>query len=628
MNSSQLRVLSDVRRRGFTVLPIMTALMVSLLSAQEITYVSPQPGSADVSQQANIIIRTKGFLDPSALPNPSDFSVQGSRSGAHAGKVILSDDNHTLIFEPFSAFSPGEDVSVALRSGDGAPIAPADFKFAVSSLSSLDAAALLEGFVSSDVPAGLSPSGTASGTAERLNKTASDTLPAGFPTPLVMANNNPSPRDVFIGTFRLSSSSGNVQVTPSNEQYLTILNDQGSPVFYRKMTGVSTDFKLQPNGYLTYFDAAAKAFFELDSTYAVIDSFRCGNGYQTDDHELLILPNGHVLLLGLDPKVVNMNQIVPGGNPGAKVIGIVLQELDKARNVVFQWRSFDHIQITDATHEDLTAGTIDYIHSNAIDVDTDGNLLLSSRHTDEITKIDRETGDIIWRWGGKNNQFTFVNDPIGFSHQHSIRRTPTGTLILFDDGNFHTPQFSRAVEYSMDEQAKTVTQVWQHRHSPDLYAFAMGSVQRLPNGNTLIGWGMGLEAAVTEVRPDGGIALELQLPDSVVSYRALSFSWQPQRVVTEVSSSGNLPVTLALQQNYPNPFNPSTVIQFSLPQQQHVQLAVYDVMGREISRLVDEAEAAGTHSVRFDALRYASGVYFYRLTTPEASITRMMTLIK
>jgi hypothetical protein len=180
----------------------------------------------------------------------------------------------------------------------------------------------------------------------------------------------------------------------------------------------------------------------------------------------------------------------------------------------------------------------------------------------------------------------------------------------------------------MDEKTKTVSQVWQFRHTPDMYAFAMGSVQRLPNGNTLIGWGMGLEAAVTEVRPDGGVALELRLPDSVVSYRAQSYPWQPQRVVTEVFSAGDLPSTIALAQNYPNPFNPSTVIQFSLPQQEHVQLAVYDVMGREISTLVDEAATAGTHSVRFDASRYASGVYFYRLTTPDKSITKMMTLIK
>ena len=207
-------------------------------------------------------------------------------------------------------------------------------------------------------------------------------------------------------------------------------------------------------------------FYELDSSYAILDSFFCGNGYETDDHELQLLPNGHALLIGLDPEDVDMSFVVPGGYPFATVIGDVIQELDQNQNVVFQWRTFDHFQITDATHEDLLAPTIDYAHVNAIDVDTDGNLLISSRHLDEITKIDRQTGNIIWRLGGKNNQFTFVNDPIRFSYQHCIRRTPTGTLTLFDDGDYHTPRFSRAVEYSMDEQAQSVTLTWQFRHSP------------------------------------------------------------------------------------------------------------------------------------------------------------------
>jgi len=624
-------MLSNVRSRLLLVLSV-SALLIPSLQAQGITYVSPLPGSVNVSQQTTIIIRTKGLPDPSSLPRTSDFAVQGSRSGAHAGRVILSDDGHTLIFAPFAAFSPAEEVSVAFRSdartAGGEAIGPLNFRFTVSDLSSLDARALLDKFSNSEIPVGSSSSRSQSAPAVQLSKTANDSLPPGFPVPVVVSNDNPSQRDIFLATFRVSSRAGIVLVSPSNEQYLTILGNQGSPVFYQNMPGVSTDFKLQSNGYMTYYDGAVRAYYELDSTYAKIDSFACGNGYQTDNHELLILPNGHILLLGLDPRLVDMSQVVPGGSTGATVIGSVVQELDKDKNVVFEWRSFDHIQITDATHENLTASTIDYVHSNSIDVDTDGNLLLSSRHTDEITKIDRSTGDIIWRWGGKNNQFKFVNDPIGFSHQHSVRRSPTGTLILFDDGNFHTPQFSRAVEYSMDEETKTVTQVWQFRHSPDMYAFAMGSVQRLPNGNTLIGWGMGLEAAVTEVRPDGGVALELRLPDSVVSYRALSFPWQPQRVLTEVSSTGYLPSTIDLAQNYPNPFNPSTVIQFRVPQQEHVHLAVYDAVGREIGTLVDESVAAGTHSIRFDASRYASGVYFYRLTTPEKSVTKIMTLIK
>lgn len=86
----------------------------------------------------------------------------------------------------------------------------------------------------------------------------------------------------------------------------------------------------------------------------------------------------------------------------------IIQELDQSKNVVFQWRSWDHFRITDATHEDLTAALVDYVHANALEVDNDGNILLSSRHLDEITKIDRQTGNIIWRldggtWPGREN---------------------------------------------------------------------------------------------------------------------------------------------------------------------------------------------------------------------------------
>jgi hypothetical protein len=445
---------------------------------------------------------------------------------------------------------------------------------------------------------------------------------------VVLQNNSPSPGEIFLGTFKLDVSVDSVHASlvPSPDQYLLILSSDGTPVFTKKTPNLTTDFKLQPNGTLTYFDSGNKVFYVLDSGYAIIDSYKCGNGYATDNHELLMLPNGHALLLGLDPQTVDMSKVVPGGNPSATVIGNVIQELDQNKNVVFQWRTFDHFQITDATHENLLAATIDYVHANGLESDNDGNILISSRHLDEITKIDRQTGSIIWRWGGKNNQFAFANDSRGFSHQHSIRRTPAGTLMMFDDGNFHAPRYSRAVEYLMDEQAKSVTLSWQFRHSPDVYGAALGSVQRLSSGNTFIGWGA-TSPAVTEVRPDGSVAYELRLPDSVVSYRAFRFPWKTGAVATTVQST-YVPISYSLAQNYPNPFNPSTKIQFSVPRQSNVLLKVYDMIGREVATLVDAEKPAGVYTVQFDASRFASGAYCYRLTTAGQVLAKMMLLIK
>jgi hypothetical protein len=85
------------------------------------------------------------------------------------------------------------------------------------------------------------------------------------------------------------------------------------------------------------------------------------------------------------------------------------------------------------------------------------------------------------------------------------------------------------------------------------------------------------------------------------------------------SSGASLPTTFALNQNYPNPFNPSTIISFQIPVASHVTLKVYDILGRELTTLIDETQTAGSHSITFNAAKYASGVYFYRLAANAAS---------
>jgi hypothetical protein len=120
--------------------------------------------------------------------------------------------------------------------------------------------------------------------------------------------------------------------------------------------------------------------------------------------------------------------------PNAALIDLVIQEVDREGNVSWEWDASEHFDVADATSDiDLTKSVVDWAHCNAIDIDADGNLLLSSRHLDEITKIDRATGEILWRLGGeecRNNQFTLLDDFLveggdtlffGFSHQHGVR---------------------------------------------------------------------------------------------------------------------------------------------------------------------------------------------------------------
>ena len=612
----------------FLVLIIWSAVSAQNTTPGMIQYISPLPGSSNNSQQSNIILRLETPFPRGTTFDLSAVDVEGSASGHHTGKLLLSDDDRTVLFNPETPFAPNERVTVAVAPSiydrSGKSIGTWNFEFEISHLSAHAQESILQKIPQRDLVGNQSvgPSGS-SFTAGLLAK-SNGAVPDDLPRPKILVSNNPSDGAIFFATWKVTLGFNSLALIPYLQEYLMIVDNTGNPIYY-KQVGRTTDFKLLSNGDLSYFDYNTTQFYEMNQNYMTIDSFACGNGYQTDPHDLRLLNNGHRLLIGLDPQIVDMSKIVPGGNTSANVIGIVVQELDQKKNVVFQWRSFDHFLITDATHEDLTAATIDYVHPNALDVDYDGNILLSSRHMDEITKIDRNTGGIIWRWGGKNNQFTFVNDSIGFSHQHDIDLTSSGTYTIFDNGNFHVPSFSRALEYTLDQQKKIATLIWQFRHNPDTYTFATGSVQRLPNGNTFIGWGANYLSA-TEVRPDGTTAYEIQYGDSLMSYRAFRFAWPTTS--TAVAASSATPSQFVLDQNYPNPFNPTTNIDFSLPQTQFVSLKVYDVLGKEVASLLNTTMSPGNHTVQWNAANTSSGVYFYRLTAGTFTMTRKLLLLR
>jgi hypothetical protein len=99
-------------------------------------------------------------------------------------------------------------------------------------------------------------------------------------------------------------------------------------------------------------------------------------------------------------------------------------------------------------------------------------------------------------------------------------------------------------------------------------------------------------------------------------------------LLTDVPLSESVPTRFVLDQNYPNPFNPTTVVSFQLSAASEVRLVVYDLLGREVRRLVDERKPAGKYKVGFDAGNLSSGVYLYRLTAGLFVDTRRMVLMK
>lgn len=93
-------------------------------------------------------------------------------------------------------------------------------------------------------------------------------------------------------------------------------------------------------------------------------------------------------------------------------------------------------------------------------------------------------------------------------------------------------------------------------------------------------------------------------------------------------TNAGVPDVYVLKQNYPNPFNPSTTIEFAIPKSEFVTLTVYDLLGREVQRLVSENLNAGSYKARFDAGSLASGVYLYKLQAGSFVETRKLMLMK
>jgi hypothetical protein len=299
-----------------------------------------------------------------------------------------------------------------------------------------------------------------------------------------------------------------------------IVDSKGRVVWYRETPTGVVDFQLQPNGHYTgavpvpasepFFPAVYEEWDELGN---LIRTWTTPGFELTDSHDIRLTADGtEALLLAYEARTSDLTSV--GGPSSATVIGNVLQRVTTGGGVSFEWDAFDHYELEDADDFVWTspaAGGFDFTHANAIEVEADGDYLLSTRHLSEITKIDAQTGQIVWRMGGgKANQFTFLNDPRnGFTSMHAVRRLPNGNLILVDNGNLHNPPSSRAVEYEVNEAARTATLVWSFE--PGVFSCCMGSVQRLPGGNTLIA--LGQDYRVFEVSPSERVVWELRVAD-------------------------------------------------------------------------------------------------------------------
>ncbi|MGE5458478.1 MAG: aryl-sulfate sulfotransferase [Methanococcaceae archaeon] len=496
-----------------SIIFIVTSFAESNNKSTEILYIYPNPGSKFIHVNSTIFIKVDEKFQSQLKSSSMNFSVVGSKSGYHKGKIIIS--GNTVIFEPESVFETSETVDVSVSSPSLSPGELCTFSFETSSIKEYDPK-VFQTF--SDDNNFLALDKSIANTVGKVTSINGVTVPSDFPRMNVTLSNQPAPGKIFIANWGGTS-------------YMMILENDGTPYFYKRFPGSNQtrDFKIQPTGTLTRrVYENLNCFVEMDSQFTTIDTLMCKNGYGTDEHELILSPDHHSFMIALDYRTVDMSKIVSGGQTSATVVGNSVQELDENHNVVFQWNCWNNFNIADAVHENLQSNSIDYIHMNSIAIDYDSNLVISSRHLSEVTKINRKTGKIMWRFGGVHNQFRLVNDTYGLSYQHNVRPVPgkPNQYTIYDNGNFHSPQFSRAVEFKIDTTNWTATKVWEYRHSPDYYSWFMGNVQRLPNGNSYIDWGDGPLPKAFEVNPTGQIVYEANFAAGTPCYRSYRFEWQ------------------------------------------------------------------------------------------------------
>ena len=282
---------------------------------------------------------------------------------------------------------------------------------------------------------------------------------------------------------------------------------------------------------------------QLDAMGLVSDCSATGTfcSFTAFHHDAIRLANGHTLVLG------HSERIYPAGTQGStepvNILGDTVVDLDENFQVTWYWDSFSQLDINRAAILGevctgpqggcpqllLDSVANDWLHSNALQYTSDGNLTLSVRHMDWVIKVAYQdgTGDghVVWRLGAEGDFSLGSSDPYPwFTHQHDSAFEADGTFTVFDNGNTRaadnpgTTQNSRGQVYLLDEDNLVATLVI--NSDLGVYSNALGSAQLLGNGNhpCLAGFtspGPTQFSQSIETLPDGTTNLRLQSPQLV-----------------------------------------------------------------------------------------------------------------
>ena len=217
-------------------------------------------------------------------------------------------------------------------------------------------------------------------------------------------------------------------------------------------------------------------------------------------HDGRLLKNGNALLLCATELPDSVARKIKGGRSGTEVKGKIwadyLVELTKDGDKVWEWRSWDHLDPSEYPIPLIQNTRSEWTHGNSVVELADGNLLVSFRNISTVIKIDRRSGDIVWKLGAP---------PL--SGQHAPVPLPNGNILIFDNGPTRLDQtfpFSRVIE--INPATNEIVWKYQDANAQGFYSDRISNAQRLPSGNTLINEGM--FGRFFEVTPNGEVVWE------------------------------------------------------------------------------------------------------------------------
>jgi len=476
-------------------------------------YPSPNTHTASATSQVSLRNVSPGSISTSTV------TVSGSTTGAHNGKWVPDSDGLGASFYPSSPFAAGETVTVSVgaavcgANGDTSTFATAVKPGPLAAATKLAAAA---------------PAATAQATRNYI------TLPGvKIPTLAVKVSGS------FGGNYFFETPNGGA--VPAG---LEIVNGHGRVVWFGALTGglQATDLRVQTyqgqpvltwwqGGINSLGEASSGEYVIMNSHYQVIKTFAAQNGYDSDEHEFILTNNdADAWVIGSQATGENLTGL--GGPKNGAVIDEVAQEIDLATgNVVFEWHSLDHVPVTDSYLGYTPSADYDYFHMNSIDPLTNGQVVISSRHTRAVFDLNQSTGAIDWELGGNHSSFTMGPDA-NFAQQHDARMQNANTISIFDDEDAGptgapAPASSpgapaRAILLRLNFTTHTATLVRALTHN-GLIVPAQGNQQILANGYVVVGWGSG--SATSVFSPSGTLIFDATFGTTINSYRAYLLPW-------------------------------------------------------------------------------------------------------